>query len=153
MSIYLGSNKVSGASAISVTPKVSSGTNIADITIGNTTTQLYTPNNNVEYDFETTLTPSIDARGTYALAFMIYPVDVTDLTISNIVKIKAYLINSSDAVYPLIYTYGYVGPSSTYVNIYLKSIKDNVQSTSSSTVTGTLHIIAPFEIDSVVYGK
>lgn len=105
------------------------------------------------YDFETTLTPSIDARGTYALSFLIYPVDVTDLTISNIVKIKAYLVNSADAVYPLICTYGYAGSSPTYVNIYLKSIQANVQSTSTATVTGTLHIIAPFEINSVAYGK
>ena len=96
-------------------------------------------------DFESSLTPSIDARGVSFGIYSVTPANAADMTFDSLRKVKAYLYGSSE-VYPLlvvrIYKY-----TSTF-SIYVKSIYDSVQNTSSSTISGTLHLVAPFAITS-----
>lgn len=103
-----------------------------------------------EYDFASSLTPSIDSRGVSAGSYNITPSSSGSLTVANAMKIKGYLAYSSSVIYPLIATYVSVG--STNFIVQFKSISGNPQNTSSTTVSGTLHIIAPFEISSVAAG-
>lgn len=104
-----------------------------------------------EYDFETAITATIDGRAVSTHPFIVYPVDTADVNATNLLKFKAYLKNG-DAVYPLIIVYAFTTGSASF-SIYVKSINKNVQSTSSSNISGKLHIVAPFEIRSVTYGK
>ena len=97
-------------------------------------------------DFESSLSPSIDSRGVSGNYYSIIPAYASDLDVGNSIKISAYLLSSS-VVYPLIVTYVSV-TSSTFI-IFVKSIFGNPQNTSSTTVSGTLHVVAPFEISSV----
>ena len=99
-----------------------------------------------EYDFTTSITPSLDSRGVYSLVFNITPTSSSSLTVSNATKIRAYLLSSS-VVYPVIVTYS--AAFSTYFTIYIKSIYGNPQGTSSTTISGTLHVVAPFSIANV----
>lgn len=102
------------------------------------------------HDFTSSLTPSIDSRGVSGNYFYIVPSDSADLTMDNALKIKGYLANSSTVSYPLIS--GTVSVLSTQFSVQFKSIYGNTQGSSSTTVSGTLHIIAPFEISSVIAG-
>lgn len=99
-----------------------------------------------EYDFTTALTPSIDSRGVSYSGFTITPANTADITAANAFNTRAYLINGPN-VYPLIVVYIYM---QTYVvNIYCKSINASTQGTTSTTVSGTLHIVSPYEVASV----
>lgn len=60
---------------------------------------------------------------------------------------RAFLVNNT-FVYPLIITYAAMN-SSGYFTINMKSIHASVQSTTSTTIQGTLHVVAPFAISSV----
>lgn len=99
-------------------------------------------------DFQTSLTPSIDARGVNYAVYKITP--TTAMTSTEFAefapKMTAYL-NDGLQIYPLIVVN--VSFQTTYLLIYCKSIYTSVQSTSTSSINGTLHIVAPFEIDSV----
>lgn len=107
------------------------------------------------HDFETSLTPSIDARGVYDSRFKVTPQNEADLTVENARKIEAYLTaefsapDSYDGVYRLIVTSAYVDTNHGYFFVTVKSISSSTQLSSSASVSGTLHIVAPFEIDSV----
>lgn len=118
-----------------------------------------TPSSGVtEYDFTTTITPSIDARGVTAANYYVTPTDPASLTVANARKIEAYLAaNFTASVYPgaykLLVTSVY---TDTYYNRFVISVKSNYaspQATSSTYVSGTLHIVAPFEISNVSAGK
>lgn len=100
----------------------------------------------VEYDFTSSLTPSIDSRGVSQAFYKITPSEAVSLTVANATKISAYLLNGSTA-YPLIVVYAYTGPG--FFSIIVKSIYTSVQATTTSTVSGTLHIVAPFQISNV----
>lgn len=130
----------------------------ADIAVPATTSDLFNDSGFItssdlpqEYDFTTTLTPSIDSRGVTSKVFTITPTDASRLTTDNCKKLSAYLTFSvgggDTAVYPLIVVYFTI--SSSVMRIYVKSIYGNPQSTTSSSVSGTLHIVAPFEISNV----
>lgn len=99
------------------------------------------------YDFTSSLTPSIDSRGVTAAFYQIFPADNSNLTMENALKIRGYLAPTSVAAYPLILTYVAVG--TTVFTVQFKSIYGNPQNTTSTTVSGALHIIAPFEISSI----
>lgn len=107
------------------------------------------------YDFETSLTPSIDARGVYDSRFIIVPHNTADLTVENMRKIEAYLAADFEVsvtcagYYRLIVTHAYINTNLGYFFIVVKSIDSSTQLSSSSSVSGTLHIVAPFEIDRV----
>lgn len=101
-----------------------------------------------EYDFTTTLTPSIDTRGVSGNYFYVYPTDSTTITIENAPKLKAYSVVGSVA-YPLIVASSTPDTSNSRFYIMLKSLFGNPQGTTSTTVSGTLHIVAPFEISNV----
>ena len=103
--------------------------------------------NSTSYDFTSTYTPSIDGRGVYSSSYTVTPLSTEDLTIENGMKIQAYLEGSNSVFYPLISTY--ISISSTYFVIFLKSIYSSVQNTSTANISGTLHFIAPFEIQTV----
>lgn len=98
-------------------------------------------------DFTSSLTPSIDSRGVTAAFYQIFPADSADITMENALKIRGYLANTSTVSYPLILTYAGVG--ATAFSVQFKSIYGNPQNTTSTTISGTLHIIAPFEISSI----
>lgn len=103
-----------------------------------------------EYDFTTSLTPSIDSRGVTSKAFTITPTDASKLTTDNCRKVTAYLTSSGGggtSVHHLIIVYFTI--SSSVMRIYTKSLEGNPQSTTSSSVSGALHIVAPFEISNV----
>lgn len=100
----------------------------------------------VEYDFTTTITPILDSRGVYSLTFNVTPTSPSSLTSANATKIRAYLLSSS-AAYPVIVTYS--AAYTTYFTIYIKSIYGNPQNTSSTSISGTLHVVAPFDISNV----
>lgn len=105
------------------------------------------------YDFTSTLTPSIDSRGVSSSLFAVYPTNANDMAILNTMKVKAYLIDTYDVCYPLTVSYFSFVPSLGYIKIGLKSHYGNPQNTSSSTISGTLHIVAPFEISNVTTSK
>ena len=129
----------------------------ADISVPTVTSDLFNDSGFVtsadlpkEYDFTTSLTPSIDARGVTAKAYTVTPTDASQLTVENCRKLSAYLISSGGGgteVKPLIVTDFTV--SSSIFRIYVKSIYASTQSTTSTTVSGTLHVVAPFEISNV----
>lgn len=102
-------------------------------------------------DFESSLTPSIDNRGVTAYSLTVTVASSSVLTVSNLLKLSAYLISGS-TIYPLIITQMYAVGGNTYFTMQVNSIQGNVQNTTSTTITGTLHIIAPFEISSVSAG-
>jgi hypothetical protein len=102
------------------------------------------------YDFTSSLTPSIDNRGVSGWSCMITPQSSAALTVENGREIQAYLAYSATQIYPLILTT--VAVSSTYFTVTLKSIFSSTQSTSSTTVSGTLHIVAPFQISRISSG-
>ena len=103
----------------------------------------------VEYDFTSSLTPTIDSRGVNSAYYTVTPSAAASLTVANATKISAYLLNQTTA-YPLIVTYVYTGASSFSVTV--KAIYASVQSTSTSTISGTLHVVAPFQIANVTTG-
>lgn len=103
-----------------------------------------------EYDFTTTISPSMDARGVSQYSYNITPANSSDITVANALKIKGYLLSGNYA-YPLINVYSSVS-SGTYFFTTFKSIYSNVQGTSTSSISGTLHIVAPFEISNVTSG-
>ena len=100
-----------------------------------------------EYDFTSSLTPSIDSRGVSMGYYAVTPTNADDITVANATKIRGYLENGT-GVYPLITVYAYV--NSYNFMVHFKSIYASTQATSSSTVSGTLHIVAPFEISNVI---
>lgn len=104
----------------------------------------------VEYDFETTLTPTVDTRGVYASFCLIYPKNTADLTLENAMKLQGYIKYSTATVYPLISVY--VSVSSSAFSVAFKSFQGNPQNTTPKTISGTLHIVAPFEISNVATG-
>lgn len=111
-----------------------------------------------EYDFTTSLTPSIDARGVYATNYYITPTNTADLTAANARKVKAYLEasftpNSYLGVHNLLVTSSYIDTRYNRFVVSVKSIEASTQLTSTSNVSGNLHIVAPFEISSVAAGK
>ena len=102
------------------------------------------------YDFETSITPSINAHGISGALYRVVPTDLSVITLQNALKISAYLQNTaSSSVYacPLIITYTYANTGVGFT-ITVKSITSSTQATGSTT-TGKLHIVAPFEISSV----
>lgn len=99
-----------------------------------------------EYDFESSLTPSVDSRGVSMNGCFVTPTDSTQVTRANIIKMKLYL-DTGTTVYPLIIVSG--NTYGTGIYLYYKSISNSTQSTTSSTISGTLHAVAPFEIASV----
>lgn len=103
-----------------------------------------------EYTFTSTITPSVDSRGVGGLSYNVTPTDSASLTVDNALKIKAYLLSGTSVVYPLIIPYVTVNSTAFYITV--KSIYGSTQSTSSSTVSGTLKIVAPFEISNVSTG-
>lgn len=98
-------------------------------------------------DYESSLTPTIDSRGVGMYTCKVTPSNSSDVTALNAVQMRAFLINNAN-VYPLIITYATMN-SSGYFTINMKSIHASVQSTTSSTIHGTLHVVAPFAISSV----
>lgn len=98
------------------------------------------------YDFTSTLTLSVDSRGVSFTWCNIYPVDTNNLTLDKILQMKFYLVNSSNN-YPLFPVN--ITPSSTRVYVVLKSLYGNPQNTTSTTVSGTLHVVSPFELSAV----
>lgn len=111
-----------------------------------------------EYDYTSTLTPSIDARGVTAYAFYVTPSNTADLTVDNARKIGAYLstvftASAYSGVYNLLVTQSYPDTTNNYFVIRVKSINASPQSTSATYVSGTFHIVAPFVVSSVVAGK
>lgn len=68
-----------------------------------------------EYDFTTSLTPSIDSRGASARPFLVTPTDSSKLTAANASKLKAYLV-SGTIIYPLLVTHVTI-TSGTYFNL------------------------------------
>lgn len=98
------------------------------------------------YDFTSTLTPSVDSRGVSSTWCQVYPVDTNNLTMDKILQMKFYLADSSTN-YPLFPVQ--VSPSSTRVYVVLKSLYGNPQNTTSTTVSGTLHVVSPFELSAV----
>lgn len=111
-----------------------------------------------EYDFTTSLNPSIDARGVYATNYYITPTNTASLTITNAKKIEAYLAgsftpNAYSGVHNLLVTSSYIDTRYNRFVVSVKSIEASTQLTSTSHVSGNLHIVAPFEISSVSAGK
>lgn len=104
----------------------------------------------VEYDFETTLTPTVDTRGGRAILCLIHPKNTADLTFENAMKLHGYIKYSTKTIYPLITVYVSVGSSAFIVDF--KSFQGNPQNTTPTTISGTLHIVAPFEINNVATG-
>ena len=98
------------------------------------------------YDFTSSLTPSVDSRGVSFTWCNIYPVDTNNLTMDKILQMKFYLV-SSGTNYPLFPVT--VSPSSTRVYVALKSLQGNPQNTTSTTVSGTLHVVSTFELSAV----
>lgn len=104
-----------------------------------------------EYDFTATLlTPSFDSRGVSAKFFNITPTDPSKVTVENASKLKAYLVNGN-FTYPLLVTSVSIS-GVTYFYTQLKSLYGNPQNTTGTTISGTLHIVAPFEISRVTTG-
>ena len=102
-------------------------------------------------DFTTSLTSfSLDSRGVFSKFLMVYPSSVSDITDTNLYKTSAYIMGSSSEMYPLVLTQ--VKNANTYFGIYIKSIYDDVQDTTSRTISGTVHIVAPYEISTVAQG-
>lgn len=99
-----------------------------------------------EYDFTTTLTPSIDARGVSSYTYKVTPTNTADMSSANLLKVRGYL-DGGLQFYPLITTY--VEKQTSYFIVYFKSIYGSVQATSTVVLSDTLHIVAPFEISSV----
>lgn len=101
-------------------------------------------------DFETSLTPSVDSRGVSSYGIQVTPVSMADVTASSVSKVYAYLVGTAGNagnIYPLITVNVYLSTSVFYV--YLKNLMGSTQSTSTAYVSGTLHVVAPFEISSV----
>lgn len=96
-----------------------------------------------EYDFTTTLTPSISS--TYNGTYLITPTNTADLTVSNCIKVRAYLV-SGTTIYPLAPPHYITINNSATVTIQAKN-------NYGSTASGTLHIVAPFAISSVSSAK
>lgn len=99
------------------------------------------------YDFTSALSPSVDSRGVYSYSCKVTPTNSADVTASNAAQLSAYLINSGATVYPLITASVII--SSGFFTVTFKSINSSTQSTSSDTITGTLHVLTPFEVSSV----
>lgn len=102
------------------------------------------------YDFETTLTPAINSNGTSSLLYRIVPKDLTNITLKNALKISAYLCitgNYYEEAIPLIVTACRSSLGVGYT-LSVKCIISSPQAT-GNTISGKLHIVAPFEIDSV----
>lgn len=111
-----------------------------------------------EYDYTTTITPSIDARGVTAANYYVTPTNTADLTVANARKVEAYLeanftAYSYSGAYRLYVTRIYIDTANNRFNMMVKSHNSSPQLTSTSYITGTLHIVAPFEISSVTAGK
>lgn len=128
----------------------------ANISVPTTTSDLFNDSGFItsadipkEYDFTSSLTPSIDARGVSRAQYAVFPTDTSSLTSANGLKISAYLDYNGTIFYPLSVVYVEISTSLGKFNIYVKSFRDSVQSTSSTYVSGTLHIVAPFQISSV----
>lgn len=143
-----------------------SSTNVtADISVPTVTSDLVNDSGFItsadlpqEYDFTSSLTPSIDARGVYATNYYITPTNTASLTMTNAKKIEAYLAASFtpsaySGLYNLLVTSAYIDTGSNRFVVSVKSIFASTQLTSTSYVSGTLHIVAPFEISSVSAGK
>lgn len=102
------------------------------------------------YDFETTLTPAINSNGTSSLLYRIVPKDLTTITLQNALKISAYLYRTGtdyEEATPLIVTACKSNAGVSYI-LSVKCIVSSPQGT-GNTISGKLHIVAPFEIDSV----
>lgn len=102
--------------------------------------------------YSTAQTP--DARGVGSFQLNIYPadVDVADLTIEDLLKIKVYH-SYNTTIYPLMITSTWKNTTSNYIAVTLKSIYSNVQNASSiSLPSGNVHAVCPFEIDHVQTG-
>lgn len=102
------------------------------------------------YDFETTLTPTINSNGAVPQHYKIVPKDLTNITLKNALKISAYLCitgNYYEEAIPLIVTACRSSLGVGYT-LSVKCIISSPQAT-GNTVSGKLHIVAPFEIDSV----
>lgn len=98
------------------------------------------------YDFTSSLTPSVDSRGVSNTWCQVYPVDTNNLTMDKILQMKFYLAGSNGnyPLFPIRFA-----PSSTRVYVNLKSLYGNPQDTTSTTVSGTLHVVSPFELSAV----
>lgn len=102
------------------------------------------------YDFEASST-TLESRGVSANGYQIYPKNTSDITDANAIKVRAYIENESDTYtinYPLVITNAYAVPN-YYIAIFTKSIKESVQGSSATYISGKLHILSPFEVSSV----
>ena len=101
------------------------------------------------HDFTSSLTPSIDSRGVTPYVIRIYA-NADDITMPNVIQTYAYFDHGSSGNYPLIIPRIDLSAGNGYYQVYLKSIFGDPQSTTSTTVTGTLHVVTPFEVSNVV---
>lgn len=104
-------------------------------------------------EYSTALTPV--ATGTTIYTFYIYPTDPDEITLENILKIKVYHNVAPKAegdyqIYPLIITGISTNKTHSYITVYVKSIYQNVQSTTAYTLSsGNVHFVCPFEVDHI----
>lgn len=100
-------------------------------------------------DYTSTLTLSIDSRGVSSYGIKISVTNIEDITMPNVMQTYAYINYSSTIKYPLIMTHISVYAGSNYYYVGFKSLYGNPQNTTSTTVSGTLHIVTPFEVSDV----
>lgn len=104
-------------------------------------------------EYSTALTPV--ATGTTNHTFYIFPTDPDEITLENILKIKAYHNVATKAegdyqIYPLIITGISTNKTYSYIAVYVKTIYQDVQSTTAYTLSsGNVHFVCPFEVDHI----
>ena len=106
---------------------------------------------NKVYDFVSSLTPSIDSRGVTSTGFNVVPTDSSVMSVGDTYAFAFKAFLESGSMFYMLDIIS-VSVSSTYFFVQVKSHGGNPQNTSSTTVSGTLHIVAPFEIRTVTQG-
>ena len=106
---------------------------------------------NKVYDFVSSLTPSIDSRGVTSTGFNVTPADPSVMPVGDTYAFAFKAFLESGSMFYMLDIIS-VSVSSNYFFVQVKSHSGNPQNTSSTTVSGTLHIVAPFEIRTVTQG-
>jgi len=106
---------------------------------------------NKVYDFVSSLTPSIDSRGVTSTGFNVVPTDSSVMPVGDTYAFAFKAFLESGSMFYMLDIIS-VSVSSNYFFVQVKSHSGNPQNTSSTTVSGTLHIVAPFEIRTVTQG-
>lgn len=102
------------------------------------------------YSFADTISRSMDARGVGQIGIYIYATDPSEVTFESLLDMEIYLQSGPTIAYKLIITQAYVPTTSTGTpSVWFKSIHSSTQATSTSTISGYLHILSPFEISSI----